>query len=80
MRQHRSGEIEAPDYRLVQPPLHLLRYDLREHQLFGEILRSNNDVPRTRTSGQQRESTRDDRDKLTPELHAETIIGYPEER
>jgi hypothetical protein len=34
----------------MQPPLHLLRDDLGEHQLFGEVLRSDNDVPRTRTT------------------------------
>src|SRR5438034_3543688 len=53
MGQKRSPRIEFSSDHKAQPPLNLLRHNLRQQRLLGEILRADYDLGRRRAGGQQ---------------------------
>jgi hypothetical protein len=54
MRQQRSPEIELALHRLMRARLDVLRDDLAQYQLLGEIFRADDDVVASAAAGEQR--------------------------
>ncbi len=58
VRQQRSAEIELALHRLMQARLDMLRDDLAQDQLLGEILGADHDVGARAAAGEQRSRAR----------------------
>ena len=61
MRQQRSAQIQLALHRLMQPRFDVLRDDLAEDQLLGEVLGADHDVVARAAAGEQEDRARQQR-------------------